>query len=98
MGRAIFIALVFGLAGCNQPSPQLWGATPVAARAGDYALTIWRLDDRVEVVRHGYAPRADQRTLRPAMAQAIIDTTGCALRPGTLDGDTGVLRAALDCP
>lgn len=60
-------------------------------------MTVWQAGDSVEVIRHGYAPRRDQPRLRPAMAGAIVDVTGCEIRPGTLEGDSGVLRAKLDC-
>ena len=65
--------------------------------AEGYEMTLWRAGDRVEVIRHGYAPRADQPRLRPAMAHAIPGLTGCAISPGSLEGDSGVLRARLDC-
>jgi hypothetical protein len=97
MTRAAFLFLSLGVAGCNQPSPALWGAKATQVQVAGYAMTLWQLDDQVEIIRHGYAPRADQRHLRAAMAQAMVDATGCALRTGTLEGDTGVLRAALDC-
>ncbi len=97
MKRAGLIFLAMALVGCNQPSPQLWGARSVQTQAAGYDMTLWRLDNRVEIIRHGYAPRRDQPMLRPAMAQAIVDVTGCALRPGSLEGDTGVLRATLNC-
>jgi hypothetical protein len=97
MRHAIALFLVLTLGACDQPSPHLWGAQGTRAQAGGYAVTVWRRGDRVEVIRHGYAPRADQPALRPAMAQAIVDVTGCAVRPNSLEGDTGVLRAAIDC-
>jgi hypothetical protein len=31
------------------------------------------------------------------MVQAAQATTGCVLRPETIEGDTGVLRAQLQC-
>lgn len=71
------------------------GAVKFAAEG--YEMTLWRAGDRVEVIRHGYAPRADQPRLRPAMARAIPELTGCAIYPGSLEGDSGVLRARLDC-
>jgi hypothetical protein len=98
MTRALLLALTLALVGCNQPSPAIWGAQATQVQAAGYDMTLWRRGDQVEIIRHGYAPRADQRHLRDAMAQAIIDTTGCALRAGTLEGDTGVLRATLACP
>lgn len=89
---------VFALSGCDQPSPRIWGAQPIYGAAAGYDVTLWRKGNAVELIRHGYAPRRDQPALRAAMARAIADLSGCALRPGTLDGDTGVLRATLDCP
>ncbi|MCC5959289.1 MAG: hypothetical protein JJU08_08105 [Rhodobacteraceae bacterium] len=88
---------VLFIAGCDSPSPWLVHGTATSVTADGYAMTVWQAGDSVEVIRHGYAPRRDQKRLRPAMARAIADVTGCDIRPGTLEGDSGVLRAKLDC-
>lgn len=85
------------LAACDSPSPWLAHGTSTAVHRAGYAMTVWQAGDRVEVIRHGYAPRRDQPLLRPAMAAAIVDVTGCQIRQGTLEGDSGVLRAMVDC-
>lgn len=86
------------LVACDSPSPQMRGAQAIPFRAEGHSMTLWRDDAQVEVIRHGYATRETQPRLRAAMARAIVDLTGCELRPGTLQGDTGVMRAELDCP
>ncbi|MCC5991996.1 MAG: hypothetical protein JJT99_05685 [Rhodobacteraceae bacterium] len=93
--RPILALLV--LAACDSPSPWMSGAEATAFVAEGYDMTLWLAGDQVEVIRHGYAPRADQPRLRTAMARAIPDLTGCGIYPGSLEGDSGVLRARLDC-
>jgi hypothetical protein len=95
--RAI-LPLVLILTACDSPSPQMRAAQPTRFVAEGHAMTLWRDGEDVAVIRHGYAPRAIQPRLRPAMARAMVEQTGCTIRPGTLDGDSGVLRARLDCP
>lgn len=85
------------LIGCDSPSPWMRDAIPHETEAGGYRFTVWQLDDKVEIIRHGMAARTDQPDLRALMAQAARDTTGCRLRPGSVSGDTGVLRAQLIC-
>lgn len=96
MCRCPILALLV-LVACDSPSPWISGGVPTAFVAEGYDMTLWRAGDRVEVIRHGYAPRADQPRLRPAMARAIPELTGCTISPGSLEGDSGVLRARLDC-
>ncbi|MDD7970742.1 hypothetical protein [Roseinatronobacter alkalisoli] len=96
MFRLLF-SLVLFLTACDSPSPWLAHGTATPVTAAGYNMTIWQAGDNVEVIRHGYAPRRDQPRLRPAMARAIVDVTGCEIRPDTLEGDSGVLRAKLDC-
>jgi|LFIK01.1.fsa_nt_gi hypothetical protein len=91
------LALCLILTACDSPSPMMRGATHHEAEIGGYRITVWQQADRVEIIRHGMARRADQPQLREIMVQAAQQTTGCQLRPGSIEGDTGVLRARLDC-
>lgn len=93
----VFYGLLFVLAACDSPSPQLGRAEPTRIVRDGYALTVWRSGDQVEVIRHGYAPRADLPKLRGVLLQAMRDTTGCDLQASSVNGDAGVLRARLDC-
>jgi hypothetical protein len=88
---------VICLCGCNSPSPWLAGGTNQQVVLDGVTISVWQKGDQAEAIRMGHAPRRDQPRLRPLMVRAIEQVTGCTLRPGTLDGDTGVLRAAVDC-
>ncbi|MCC5962680.1 MAG: hypothetical protein JJU09_06090 [Rhodobacteraceae bacterium] len=90
-------ALCLILAACDSPSPMMQGATHHETEIGDYRITVWQQAEQVEIIRHGMARRADQPQLRAMMVQAAQQTTGCHLRPDSIEGDTGVLRARLDC-
>lgn len=64
---------------------------------GETRFTVWRMGSQIEIIRHGYLQPAKQAELRARMLQAARMTTGCEIRPGTVEGDTGVMRARLDC-
>jgi hypothetical protein len=85
------------LAGCDRPSPWMLGATRHETVLDGYRFTIWQKRDEVEIIRHGFAPRADQRWLRALMLEAARETTGCAIQGDSVEGDAGVLRARLLC-
>ncbi len=92
------IPLLF-LAGCGaSPAPQFFGATrtDVTVNGRDYA--VYQKDDRVEVIRLGYARRGEHQEIRATMIALIPEATGCKLRENTLQGDSGEMRGALSCP
>ncbi|TVS05387.1 MAG: hypothetical protein EA407_02395 [Rhodobacteraceae bacterium] len=97
--RLFILVLLYAslLASCDSPSPSMQGAMRHEAVLESYRFTIWQKGDQVEIIRHGYAPSADQPKLRGLMVQAAQQTTGCRLQPGSAEGDTGVLRARLGC-
>lgn len=93
----LLLAFAVALAACDSPSPFLGPADPVRLTRGGYDITVWRAKDRVEAIRHGFAKPADKAYLRATLMQAMRDATGCTLRPDSVEGDIGVLRARLDC-
>ena len=93
-----FIAVVFGLGACDSPSPNMRDGVAHHLERDGHRFTVWQKDNRVEVIRLSYAPRGTHTHLREVMLQAIVDATGCTPRAGSVDGDSGVLRAALTCP
>jgi hypothetical protein len=95
--RPLFILLPALLCACDMPSPHLRGGDRLETQITGHRLTIWHNGTEVEIIRHGYARRADQPGLKARMAQAAEAATGCTLQPGSIDGDTGVLRARLAC-
>jgi hypothetical protein len=85
------------LAGCDSPSPMLGRAEPTRLTVDGHDITVWRSDDRVEAIRHGFARRSEMSGLRATLMQAMRQATGCDLRKDSVEGDIGVLRAKLDC-
>jgi hypothetical protein len=85
------------LCACDMPSPHLRGGERLETQIDGHRLTIWRKGSDVEIIRHGYAPRATQTGLQARMVAATQAATGCSLPPASIDGDTGVLRARLAC-
>ncbi len=95
--RSVLIILALLLAACDSPSPWLASGTQHAITLEGIEFTVWQKGDQVEIIRHGFLRPKDQRRIRPLMQEAARRTTGCDLRPGSVEGDTGVLRARLDC-
>jgi hypothetical protein len=92
------IPLIF-LAACGaSPAPEFMGATrsDVTVNGRDY--TIFQKDERVEVIRLGYAKRGEHQEIRATMIELIPEVTGCRLRESTLEGDSGEMRGSLSCP
>lgn len=91
-----FLALCV-LLGCDSPSPGMSRGAQSEVFIDGTRFTVWRQDDKVEVIRHGFARRGDQSRLKDLMAQAAQTASGCPLRAHSIEGDTGVLRARLVC-
>jgi hypothetical protein len=92
------IPLIF-LAACGaSPAPEFMGGTrsDVTVNGRDY--TIFQKDERVEVIRLGYAKRGEHQEIRATMIELIPEVTGCRLRESTLEGDSGEMRGSLSCP
>ena len=90
------------LAACASPDRAYWGVEPqrVTIDGRDYSVHV-RPDPprpRVQVIRLGYARRADHTAILAAMQRAAERASGCTVAPGSVTGDSGVLNARLDCP
>jgi hypothetical protein len=85
------------LCACDSPSPGMRTGAHYATQVEGISFTIWRRHDTVEIIRHGFIRRQDHTHIKRYMAQAVQSSTGCTLRPETIEGDTGVLRARLAC-
>ncbi|PZX47291.1 hypothetical protein LY56_00587 [Roseinatronobacter thiooxidans] len=96
MHRASVIFLVL-LAACDSPSPGMHGQTHFETQIEQTRFTVWQRGSKVEIIRHGFIRPTDQPRMKALMVQAAQATTGCMLRPETIEGDTGVLRAQLQC-
>lgn len=91
------LPLIF-LAACDaSPAPQFFGAERTEVSRDGRRYVVYRKDDRVEVIRLGYARSGEHADIRAAMIALIPEVTGCALRESTLQGDSGEMRGRLTC-
>ncbi|MFB2532405.1 hypothetical protein ACEYYB_00015 [Paracoccus sp. p4-l81] len=98
--KTILLPLILLLAACASPAPQFFGALRHDLTVGGIGFTVFEKDDRVEVIRHGYLPRAARDRVPGLMRQAVEQATGCRLRGDLvtkLPGDTGEARGRIDC-
>lgn len=86
------------LAACASPSPGYMGVAPQRVVIEGTTIDVWRRGDNAQAIRAGWMSRAEQAAAPARLARAIETATGCALRPGTAEGDSAVLNARLDCP
>ena len=92
------ILLLIVLSGCGaSPAPEFFGATrtEISRNGRDYVLL--QKDERVEIIRLGYAGRGEHQAIRATMIELIPLVTGCRLRERTLQGDSGEMRASVTC-
>lgn len=90
--RMIFFILL--LAACDaSPAPQMLGADSVKVTVGGRDYRVWRRGKAFEVVRSGWASRAERAGLPAVMLQVVAEVTGC--KPTPLQGDSGEIRGTL---
>ncbi len=86
------------LAACGaQPNPEFFGATRADITRDGRQFTVFYTENRVEVIRLGYARRGEHQAIRATMIDMIPGVTGCRLVPSTLTGDSGEMRGSISC-
>lgn len=95
--RSVLILAVLTLAACDSPSPAMWGADVAQIEVDGSTFSVRRAGDRVEALRVSmeFRPKKYETLMKAAIA--MQQTTGCAIRTGSLRGDQAVARAELDC-
>ena len=93
----VIVALVTGLAGCDSPSPAFSGLASRNVTVDGSSFSVRHTRDRAEAIRlsREWRPPLGRTLLKGSMA--IMLASGCAVKPGSLDGDTNIVRADLDC-
>jgi hypothetical protein len=94
--RSVLLLLV--LAGCGaQPSPLMLGAarTEVSRDGRDYV--VLQKEERVEVVRLGFAGPRAHAAIRETMLALVPEVTGCTPVDGSWQGDSGLMRGKVRC-
>ena len=86
------------LSACASAAPEFMGATRTDTTVNGRTYTVFQKGERVEVIRLGYATRGEHQEIRATMIELIPTVTGCKLRENTVVGDSGEMRASLNCP
>jgi hypothetical protein len=97
MHRAL-VLLPLLLAACGaQPSPTMFGAARTEVVVDGRQYVVWKKENRVQVIRLGYARNGEHAAIRAAMIGLIEPTTGCRLNERSLQGDSGEMRGTIRC-
>ncbi len=88
---------ILALTACASPGPEFFGAQRHVLEVEGTRIAVFVKDGAAQAIRRDYAPRGTHGEMRARLAQAIEQASGCAIRPGSAQGDSGVLTARLDC-
>lgn len=94
---AFLAGLALALSACASPSPRMMAGEHHKTVVSGTAFTVFRKGDEVEVYRTTpeMLPRLSDVFAKAEIA--IRQTTGCAVRNGSLVGDAALMTAILDC-
>lgn len=91
------LLLLLLLAACDSPAPQMLGGQELKVTRGGRDYAVYLKGRMAEVIRFGWADRAELPAIRAQMLALIPEVTGCVPMPSTLQGDSGEIRARLEC-
>lgn len=93
------LALTLFLTACGaQPAPEFFNAKRTDVTRDGRQYTVFHTENRVEIIRQGYANRGAHQAIRAAMIALIPEVTGCTLNDRSLQGDSGEMRGSIRCP
>lgn len=98
MSARLSLLMPLLLAGCDSPAPGMMGGWSERVTRDGRSYAVHVKDRRVEVIRFGWAARAEQPAIRAQMVALIPEVTGCVPVAGSLHGDSGEIRGRLRCP
>lgn len=92
------LPLLFLIACGAQPAPEFFNAKRADVMRDGRQYTVFYTENRVEVIRLGYAKRGEHQVIRTTMITLIPEVTGCKLNERSLQGDSGEMRGSIRCP
>ena len=92
-----FAAIFLPLAACDSPTPGMARAERTVVAVDGSRFSVYRRDDRVELIRTSREWRPDWVEAQAKVEMAIRQATGCKLRGNTFTGDPAMARARLNC-
>lgn len=93
------LIIMLFMAACGpQPAPMLMGGKRIDLQEGGRDYTVYYTENAVEIIRLGWASRAEHAAIRQTMISLIPKATGCKLSDSGLTGDSGEMRGRINCP
>jgi hypothetical protein len=97
--RYLILTLSLCLLACGaQPAPEFFGAAREDVAYNGRNYTVYFTQDRVEVIRLGYAKRGEHSGIYNDMIDLIPLATGCVANEKSIRGDSGEIRGSIRCP
>jgi hypothetical protein len=97
MKHALVLTMILTACGA-QPAPEFFNAKRADVIRDGRQYTVFHTENRVEIIRLGYAKRGEHQAIRAAMIDLIPQVTGCTLNDRSLQGDSGEMRGSIRCP
>ena len=98
MIRICQLILLALLGACGaQPAPLMFGGARHETTVNGRDYVLYRKDNRVEVIRMGWASSGEHQEIRATMIEIVPWLTGCDVVPSTVQGDSGEMRARITC-
>lgn len=94
--KALILFLLLAACGAS-PAPEFFHAKRVDVTRGAHQYTVFYTENRVEIIRQGYAHRGEHQAIRAQMIDLIPAVTGCKLNERSLQGDSGEMRGSIRC-
>lgn len=91
------IPAILMLAACASPAPEFMGAEQIRITRDGRDFAVFRQGNRAEAIRLGYATLPERQGMVATLTSVMEEATGCTPVPGTIEGDTGEIRARLRC-
>ena len=99
LAHFLLFVLVVTLAACGaQPAPLMFDGAKHETTVEGHRYVVYKKQNRVEVIRLGWADPGEHRQIRATMIEIVPWLTGCDVVPSTVQGDSGELRARVNCP
>jgi hypothetical protein len=87
------------LAACAaSPAPTHFTSTVQSTTVAGRTFTVLRDENRVQVIRHGWASPRERQAIPDQMLLAVAQTTGCTPIAQSFQGNSGERRGRITCP
>lgn len=93
----VFLPILLTLTACDSPTPGMARGERTEVTIEGSRFSVYRVDDRVEVIRTSREWRPDWAESQARAQMAIRQATGCELRKNSFVGDPAMAKARLNC-